>query len=223
MAENTDGQTSSEIARTSDEGAKKDVSQCSSEHEGRHMFRVRDALHKTVNKCLEKTSRYSLFANNYKFAHKSNPQMLKSVIKQFNDNLKASIEAEFEEMIAEENLVSLCNDFDKLVEDASVPDKPITMWRPSGIPKEDLRAHSMSVKLKERENLKKELAELEQEYQRIQDVFGARTQHLQDSQKKVKERLKKWEEAVTVLTKSQATDLEQSMSSMMKVAEVNPD
>ncbi|XP_077998238.1 uncharacterized protein LOC144451308 [Glandiceps talaboti] len=171
-----------------------DTTIVTSETDGKSMFRLREALDKTVVKCMEKTSRYSLYAHTYKFAHRNNPKLLKSTIRQLNENLEASVKTEFEVMMKEENIVSLCNRLDKAVDETPVPEEAKPAWRPSGSPEKDLHAHIMLTKLKEKENLQKELEELEKSSLKIQEVFNARKTYLLESQKKVKDRVKHFTE-----------------------------
>ncbi|XP_038072137.1 polyamine-modulated factor 1-like [Patiria miniata] len=180
--------------------------------EGSHMIRLRDALQKTVKKCLE-AGRYSTFGRSYYFAHEKRPEALRSIREQFLENLESSIQKELELMIDEEGLVKLFNELDQHIQDAPTQlTKPA--WRPSGDPVEDSRAHLIQPKLREKERLEHLLDQIEQENKRLHQAVLPRKQHLLDTKQKITEKMKTFDRAAAACRKIPEDEMEEMSATL---------
>ncbi|XP_002734293.2 polyamine-modulated factor 1-like [Saccoglossus kowalevskii] len=174
------------------------------EPKGKHALYMYDALNKTLKKCLSET-RYSVFARNYQFAHKQKPRLLKSLFKKFTENLKSSAESEFELMIKEENLVALCNDLDKIIDET---ENSQHAWRPTRDAEKDLLSHCMVEKLQERDKLLEQVKQLEKEHSQLKEAFIARRTHLLSIEETLQKKLKNIDEAAELCRKTPVAEME---------------
>ncbi|XP_071793908.1 polyamine-modulated factor 1-like [Asterias amurensis] len=180
--------------------------------EGSHMIRLRDALQKTVKKCLE-AGRYSTFARSYSFAHEKRPAALRSIREQFLENLESSVQKELELMIEEEGLVRLFNELDQHIHEAPTQlSQPA--WRPSGDPVEDVRSHLIQPKLREKERLEHLLEQVQQENKRLYQALVPRKQHLLDTKQKINEGLKPFDKAAAACKKVPTADMEKMIETL---------
>ncbi|XP_071965176.1 polyamine-modulated factor 1-like [Antedon mediterranea] len=174
--------------------------------DGIHIIHLREALGKTVKKCLE-SARYKTFANHYKFASE---KALRSIVSQFVENLKSTVQSELELMIEEENLVPLFNELDDLINDIPT-DRQQPAWRPSGNPDTDVRNHRMQPKLKEKERLVKLLQQHEEENKRLKEALKPRKRQLADTQQKLK-KFKAFETAAKACNKIPMKDVQKTIN-----------
>ncbi|XP_022100815.1 polyamine-modulated factor 1-like [Acanthaster planci] len=180
--------------------------------EGSHMIRLREALQKTLKKCLE-AGRYSVFARSYSFAHEKSPEALRSIREQFLENLESYVQKELELMIEEEGLVKLFNELDQYIQDAPTQlTQPA--WRPSGNPVEDSRSHLVQPKLKEKERLEHLLEQIEQENKRLHQALLPRKQYLLSTKQKITEKLKTFDRAVAACRKIPADEMEEMSATL---------
>ncbi|XP_072038863.1 polyamine-modulated factor 1-like [Amphiura filiformis] len=180
--------------------------------EGPHMVHLRQALHKTIKKCIG-AARYTRFAKSYKFAHQKKPQALKSIVKQFAENLQSEIEKELELMITEENLVPLFNELDQQIKDAP-PKSDTPAWRPSGNPERDTTSHIMQAKLKEKERLQFLLKQVEDENVKLHEALLTRKQHLLKTQQEITDKLNMFEQAAEDCDKIPGTEIRHLLSNL---------
>ncbi|XP_041464086.1 polyamine-modulated factor 1-like [Lytechinus variegatus] len=179
----------------------------SDEPDGARMMHLRNALRKTIRKCID-SAKYSTFNKHYgKHMKDRNPQALKSLLQQFKEQLEKSIKEEIELMIDEENLVHLFNDLDKLVEEASDEDTQVA-WRPSGEPEKDCLAQVYREKLKEKEKLERVLQQVEAEGGRLQEIVKRQRQKLGKTQTKIKQHLEAFNQAAVTCDQVPVTQLE---------------
>ncbi|XP_033121786.1 polyamine-modulated factor 1-like [Anneissia japonica] len=180
--------------------------------DGLHMLHIREALDKTLKKCLE-SARYNVFAKHYKFVKE---KALRSIVSQFVENLQSSIQTELDLMIKEEGLVALFNELDQLIEDTPT-DREGPAWRPSGDPNSDVINHRMQPKLKEKERLVKLLEQCEVENKRLQEALKPRKRQLADTQQKLNKRFKAFEDAAKACDKIPMKEIQESVKHLSQM------
>ncbi|XP_030832366.1 polyamine-modulated factor 1 [Strongylocentrotus purpuratus] len=177
------------------------------EPDGARMMHLRDALRKTIQKCID-SAKFSTFNRHYgKHMADRNPQALKSLLQQFKEQLEKSIKEEIELMIDEENLVHLFNELDKLIDGTSNEGNPVA-WRPSGEPEKDCQRQVYKEKLKEKEKLERVLQEVEAEGSRLQEVIKGQRQKLGKTQMKINHQLEAFNQAAASCDQVPITELE---------------
>ncbi|XP_071502894.1 polyamine-modulated factor 1-like [Diadema antillarum] len=166
----------------------------SNDKDGKRMIHLRDALRKTIKKCMD-SAKFSIFSKQYgNHMLDRKPEVLKRVYQQFKKELETSIKTELELVIKEENLVPLFNELDRLAEVAT-DDTAHDAWRPSGEPEKDCLSQRMNAKLKEKERLKRILRQTEEEGQQLLLNIRSHKMNLVRTQAKIKDHLEAFSQA----------------------------
>ncbi|XP_013406025.1 polyamine-modulated factor 1 isoform X2 [Lingula anatina] len=164
--------------------------------EGRHATLLRQALEKTVQKCLS-SGRFSAFARNFKAVYDKNPKALKNIHTQFMHQLESAITEEIDTLFEEENIVGLMNELDKLISEAPL-DLQHPAWRPTGNPEADIQSHLIQVKQVHKETLQSILEDLEEESARLKEAVLSKRHQLLNTQQAVQNKVKGMDQAVDV-------------------------
>ncbi|XP_071106319.1 polyamine-modulated factor 1-like [Haliotis cracherodii] len=169
--------------------------------EGRHMIHLRQALEKTVKKCLSSV-RYTAFKEHFRPLYDHNSKALRGIRDQMVQQLDSNIFDEIANMFEEENILPLMNGLDELVE------YPDTAWRPTGDPSVDVRAHILPGHMKHREQLAAMLKELESRNRMLQETVRARQEKLYATREQVEQICGVWQKAEEALSTETVAALE---------------
>ncbi|XP_037681673.1 solute carrier family 25 member 44 isoform X2 [Choloepus didactylus] len=134
---------------------------------------------------------YQRFTDCYKRFYQLQPEVTQRIYDKFITQLQTSIRDEISEIKEEGNLEAVLNALDKIVEEGKERKEPA--WRPSGIPKEDLRSTMVPYFLQQRDTLQRRVQKQEAENRRLGDAVLAGRRQVEELQQQVQAQQQAWQ------------------------------
>ncbi|XP_037681674.1 polyamine-modulated factor 1 isoform X3 [Choloepus didactylus] len=150
-----------------------------------------DTMVETFLQKLIAAGSYQRFTDCYKRFYQLQPEVTQRIYDKFITQLQTSIRDEISEIKEEGNLEAVLNALDKIVEEGKERKEPA--WRPSGIPKEDLRSTMVPYFLQQRDTLQRRVQKQEAENRRLGDAVLAGRRQVEELQQQVQAQQQAWQ------------------------------
>ncbi|KAI4819365.1 hypothetical protein KUCAC02_004616 [Chaenocephalus aceratus] len=151
-------------------------------------------IQKSLEKFIEQAS-FNRFASTFRPLYKKNPQKMKSIHKQFIEELRKNIQGDISRLIEEGRLEFKMNELDEL--ESAAQNNTAPAWRPSGVPEKDFCSFLMPYYKKQEAYMRLELKKIQAENAALAQKVLAGRESISQTGQLVSTALDEWKAMVT--------------------------
>ncbi|KAK7922093.1 hypothetical protein WMY93_008995 [Mugilogobius chulae] len=150
-------------------------------------------MQKSLENFIEFAS-FNRFTSSFRPLYKKNPQRMESIYKQFIEELKATIQDDIIRLTEEGRLETKLNELDKL--ENAAKNKTESVWRPSGVPEQDLCSFLMPYYQKQETYMRLELKKIQGENAALSEKVLSGRERLSHTEQNISTAVEDWKASV---------------------------
>ncbi|KAJ8273724.1 hypothetical protein GJAV_G00104800 [Gymnothorax javanicus] len=150
-------------------------------------------FNKVMEKCLQRViadASFHRFAKSFHPFYKRDHQLTEGIHRQFISDLQTTIQDDITQLMEEGDLQRKLEELDRLEQESKGNPEPV--WRPSGVPEEDLVSFVMPYYLKQREYLRRELKKLQKENASLAQRVQAGRESVAETERRIASSVDEW-------------------------------